>query len=154
MAIADVQRASGLVYGIQYTCRRHVSTSACIRTHFSIHFYVYCMMQYRVAKLPLEVMIFCLSCRDRVILRSGGRHTSGRNLFVTLDVAICCFRVESWPFGPRGFRPRHDEKRFFHRFVSRNWDRSCIHRFNLHGLSCFALDLFCVAFLITFLFLF
>lgn len=77
MAIADVQpvqRASGRVYGIQYTCRRHVSTRARVYERFSIYFYVHRMMQCTVAKLLLEVMIF-LSCRDRVTLRSVTRPT-------------------------------------------------------------------------------
>lgn len=117
MAIADVQRASGRVYEIRYTCSGEAPSPAprhitCVLRHciyaflYTVYFYVHRMMQCTVVLLLLEVIIFC------PVAAVTPRHAGSATCL--LDEAICCFRVGGCSFGQSGPGdfPLCHEKRF------------------------------------------
>lgn len=149
-----MQRASGQVHEIQYTCRRRTWAhpfAVCVYTLLYIHAFLYMYIFLRTlhdAAHSRELRTwsdnFCpaATVTFRTIIRSTRRL---RNLFVMLDEAICCFRVRDRSFGqsdPRGFRSCHSERLFVSILCDRRLDHCWIHWLHLPRLSCIVLCLF------------
>lgn len=98
MAVADVQRASGRVHEIQYTCRWRIHPCP-IASHVyyvSVYtlFYIY---TYTFLRTPHDAVHSrgIATWSDNFLSRCDSNTPTRRlrNLFVMLDEAICCYRA-------------------------------------------------------------